>query len=245
MGRETLDTRAFLLKSTPYGESDRILSLFTEARGKLSAIALGARRSRKRFGGSLEPFALLQARLALRPSTDLARLELAEVLEPNLGVSKQLVSMGQAGAALELCRELLAPDQPEPRLFRALESYLRALDVRGPSLSRMVGLELCALEVSGLHPRLGECGVCGKPVPPRRAARFDPARGGVVCRSDGGGPITLSGRALEGLRALAAGRDAELAEGDAKNAADALRALTEWHLGRQLKGAAFLRQISD
>ncbi len=91
----------------------------------------------------------------------------------------------------------------------------------------------------------GTCGVCGKPVPPGKAARFDPARGGVVCRSDGGGPLTLSGRALAGLLALAEGRDVELAERDAQAAADALGALTEWHLGRPLKGAAFLRQVTD
>jgi DNA repair protein RecO (recombination protein O) len=240
---ELHDTRAFLLKSVDYGESDRILTFFTERLGNVTAMARGARRSRKRFGGTLEPFALLRLHLTARPHTDLAFLELAEVQAPHLAIAHELVRMGEAATALELCRELQPPHEPAQRLFAILAAYLGELDQRGASTERLIAFELFVLEHAGIGPRLSECGVCGKPVPPGKAARFDPARGGVVCRADGGGPLLLSGRSREVLAGLQRGAGGRFSPGEAQGAADAIRALTEWHLGRALKGASFLRQV--
>jgi DNA repair protein RecO (recombination protein O) len=252
----TFNTPAFTLRSIPYGESDKILTLFTRDRGKVGAIARAAQRSRKRFGGALEPFALVTVALVARPGADLMRLERADVLRTNAGIAADLPRMGQAATALELTRELLPPDQPEPALFDALAAFLATLDAEGasiegprrgpgpPPIEGLVAFELTALAHAGLAPRFDQCGVCGKPLPPGKPARFDPRRGGIVCRADGGGPITLSARAIEALASLAAGVPARLPSAEAKGAAEALRALTEWHLGRALKSAAFLAQVS-
>ena len=52
----SLKTEAIVLRSIRYGEGDRVLHLYTPHRGRLSAIAKGARKARSRFGGRLEPF---------------------------------------------------------------------------------------------------------------------------------------------------------------------------------------------
>ncbi|HXP38611.1 MAG TPA: DNA repair protein RecO, partial [Solirubrobacteraceae bacterium] len=62
MGR-AVKTEAVVLRSMRYGEADRILHLYTPARGRVSAIAKGVRRSRSRFGGRLEPFFRLRIEL--------------------------------------------------------------------------------------------------------------------------------------------------------------------------------------
>src|SRR3984893_16315484 len=49
-------TEAIVLRSIRYGEADRIVHLYTAARGRLGAIAKGSRRPKSRFGGRLEPF---------------------------------------------------------------------------------------------------------------------------------------------------------------------------------------------
>ena len=241
---ESFSTRAFLLRSVPTGEADKVVTLLTRDRGKLGAIARSARRSQKRFGGALEPFALLQVQLAQRPGSDLARLDRAEVVAPHARIATDLVRMGQAATALELARETLPPEHPEPALFDTLADFLERLDGQGPSIDGLVAFELAALQHGGFAPRLSECSVCGKPLPAGKAARFDPHRGGVVCRADGGGPLTLSGAAVDALARLAAGDDAKLPPAEARAAADAVRALTEWHLGRKLRSASFLAQVS-
>lgn len=51
-------TEAIILRRTNYGEADRVLSLFTPARGKISAIAKGVRKPKSKLAGGLELFAL-------------------------------------------------------------------------------------------------------------------------------------------------------------------------------------------
>src|ERR1700744_6236572 len=58
-----LKSEAVVLRSIRFGEADRILHLYTPARGRIAAIAKGVRRSRSRFGGRLEPFFRLKVEL--------------------------------------------------------------------------------------------------------------------------------------------------------------------------------------
>ena len=60
---EPVHTRAVLLRQVDTGESDRVVTLLTEELGKVSAIARGARKSRKRFGAALALFVLAEAEL--------------------------------------------------------------------------------------------------------------------------------------------------------------------------------------
>src|SRR3954468_24882135 len=56
MAGTTVKTEAVVLRSIRYGEADRILHLYSSARGRVNAIAKGVRKPRSRFGGRLEPF---------------------------------------------------------------------------------------------------------------------------------------------------------------------------------------------
>src|SRR5579863_5779024 len=58
-----LKSEAVVLRSIRFGEADRILHLYTPARGRIGAIAKGARRTHTRFGGRLEPFFRLNIEL--------------------------------------------------------------------------------------------------------------------------------------------------------------------------------------
>src|ERR1700722_12652512 len=48
-------TEAIILRSLRFSEADRILHLYTLERGRLGAIAKGARKTTSRFGARLEP----------------------------------------------------------------------------------------------------------------------------------------------------------------------------------------------
>src|SRR5688572_7441173 len=49
------ETLALVLRRTPYGESDLVVTLFTQTLGQVAALARAARKSQRRFGGNLEP----------------------------------------------------------------------------------------------------------------------------------------------------------------------------------------------
>jgi len=81
-------TSAIVLRSRPFGESDKIVSFLTEKYGKITGIAKGAKRSRKRFVNSLEPFSLVNLRFQERSHSSLAFILSSELLCQKFDLNK-------------------------------------------------------------------------------------------------------------------------------------------------------------
>ena len=144
---------AVVLRSVDYGERDRVVTLFSRERGKLSAFARGARSSRRRFGGVLEPFTLLAAELTERGG-DLWGLEDAAVERGFGNLRGDLARIACASYAVELTRELVRDAEPHEDLFDALVAYLGLLD-DGPARPwDLRRFELDALRAAGLQPSI-------------------------------------------------------------------------------------------
>ena len=146
------ETDAIVLRLTDYGEADRIVSLFTLEYGRLSGIARGARRSRKRFAGALEPFAQLKLQLQLRPG--LATLQSADILSIYPGIRSELSKIGFAAYACELVERLTPEEEPNPRLYRLLVRYLEQLDSAPLSHSDRRFFAVNLLKILGYQPEL-------------------------------------------------------------------------------------------
>lgn len=237
MTRSTETTHAVLLRSVAYGEADRIVTLLTEAHGKVSLIARSARASKRRFpGGALEPFGLIEAEMALGTG-EVGRLASARLVRGFPRLLGSLSCIREAGAGLELAREVLPPREPDPRWVATVIRLFERLDDDAPEPGPEIRLafELRLLALMGLTPRLDACGKCGAR-PEDRAALFDPGLGAIVCRACGGGPIHLA--AATRARMMSASREgwAESArDWDARarqEADDAVSAFVRRHLGR-------------
>src|SRR5579872_5491519 len=75
---------AVILRTWPIHEADQIVSLFTRDHGKIKGVAKSAARSRRRFGGALEPMTYVRAHYAERPSQELVRLDSFDILHSPL-----------------------------------------------------------------------------------------------------------------------------------------------------------------
>src|SRR6478735_6565548 len=115
--------RAVVLSTVDYGEADRLVTLLTREHGKLSAFAAGARKSKRRFAGALEPGTLVKAQLVSRHGTTF-RLDSVDVERGFYGVRGDLPRIARALYAIELCRELVRDEQPHTELFELLLEYL-------------------------------------------------------------------------------------------------------------------------
>ncbi|BDG08047.1 DNA repair protein RecO [Anaeromyxobacter paludicola] len=248
-----LELLAVVLRTTDYGESDRVVSLFTEERGKLSAFARGARASRKRFGGALEPFTVLVASLKERPSGDLYGLETVSVRAAFGGIRGDLTRIACAGYACDLARELTRDAEPHPELFQLLCDYLALLDRAPARPAALRAFELGALREAGFAPRLDACARCGAPVTAGDAPRhaFDLSHGGALCppcAGSGAGGTPVSAEALDALLRLSrAGlEEAALAPLTPAAGAEAQRLLARFveHLvGHRLASRKFLDEL--
>ena len=75
---------AIVLRVWPFHEADLLVSLFTREQGRVRGVARHAMRSRRRFGGALEPMTYVRASYAERPKQELVRLDAFEILSSPL-----------------------------------------------------------------------------------------------------------------------------------------------------------------
>jgi DNA repair protein RecO (recombination protein O) len=242
--RESVVTDALLLRATDYRDADRIVTFFSADLGKVSAIARGAKGSRRRFAGALEPYALIRIELTLGAG-ELATLTRAEIVQSFDQVLADLGRMEVAGAALALLREVHAARVPDVRSFLGCVQLLTLLDHEpDPARAALLAFAMRTLALAGMAPRLAVCGRSDEPVPEGKAAYFDPGLGAVVSRRFGGGPFLLGGEVR--ARLIAAQGDAWLEvarapwEPEALNGARcALAAFIAAHLSAELGSRLF------
>jgi DNA repair protein RecO (recombination protein O) len=246
-----LKLSAVVLRSVDYGEADRVVLLLSRERGKVSAFARGARASRRRFGGALEPFTLLSAEVRERAGADLLGLETVTVERGFGGIRGDLARIACAGYAAELARELVRDHEPHEDLFELLVAYLAALDAAPARPPALRAFELGALRATGFMPRLDGCAHCGGELG-GEGIRFDAEQGGALCAGcaphAGPGAVPLSAATAAALRRLQEGglRAAEaepLAPPAGREARQALTHFVEHLLGRRLRSRAFLDEL--
>ena len=221
--RQRIRCGALLLRRVRYGESDLIVTLFTEEHGAVGAAARGALRSKRRFAG-LEPMHLLRAEMDISPQRDLAHLVEVRVERPRLNLLTSLSRLEAAGQALRWLRRAAPALTPEPRLWIEVNALLDALDSPSQALipEALLGAGgLRMLEASGWGFDLTRCVRCDTPCPDQSKSTIDVVAGGVVCRRCGGGEVTLTAARRQALLAALDGDETALAEpADAKTAVE-------------------------
>jgi DNA repair protein RecO (recombination protein O) len=123
--------QAIIISGRDYRENDRLVRLFTLGHGPLTALARGAKRSLKRFCGTLEPCSRIGVELAV-PEEGLAILYSAEIIASHPALRRELERFAHASYACELADRFLAEHLPNPRLFRLLAMYLEFLGQAAP-----------------------------------------------------------------------------------------------------------------
>lgn len=240
-----------VLRRVEHGDADLILTLLAKERGKISARARGARRSRRRFGASLGWFVVAEAELSRRGRADLYTLSGADVREAFVDLAADPVALSHASYATELVRELLASEHPEPSVFDLLVELYRAAR-RGSSRQALRRFELDLLARLGMAPEFGACARCGGAESDRfeRGAVLAPDGAGVVCAAcaagvRGVGVRPLSAEARRCLVAAAAGEPSgEVGVEVEVEAQQAMQAILSRYLSRPLRSLEFIAKMN-
>ncbi len=224
--------RALLLARVDYGEADLVVTLFSDSLGRVSALARGARRSRRRFAGSLEPMHTLQVRIEERPGGDLFALREATLDRARHRLTGNLDALDAAGTALIWLKKAAPARTAEPLAWSAINRFLDTID-EAPEQSRprLVALGFQLLEAFGWGLDLMRCVRCGKACPEKQAALVSPERGGLVCRACGGGPLRISGSLRSSLVAAVRGEDQTLPAEDLDVALKIVERALSAHMG--------------
>ncbi len=181
-------TEAIVLKAEDFGESHRLVTLLTPARGLVRAVAKGARRPTSRLAGALLPFT--HARLLLWQGRSLDGISQAEVRQSFRALREDLPRMAGALYTCEVMGELVPEMEESAAAFRLHRTALGLLAVGARTDVTLRYFELQLLRLAGFGPRFDRCPACDTPVlgAPGESAGvgggrtyFSPAAGGCLC----------------------------------------------------------------
>ena len=203
-------TEAVVLRSLRFGESDRVLHLYTLDRGRVGALAKGVRKTKSRFGARLEP--LSHAELLLHQgSGELHTVTGADLVHSHHAAREDPYRLGVGLIGLEAMLRLFSEQEANPRAFQALTRFLDLLDGaqnRAPGAAR-------ARPARALVPAQAALAL-GLSAAPRQLRRVRLGRGsrrllaeGGRCgvpRLRGGSARAVAGRACRGSTRSCGGR---------------------------------------
>ncbi len=234
---------AIVLRTWPFHEADLLVSLFTREHGRLKGVARHAMRSRRRFGGALEPMTHVRATWAERPRQELVRLDAFEIVSSPMTEAVDFARV----AAIELIAEVLdeLPEGAvEDAVFRLALAALAQIRV-GRVWMPVTYFCLWMNRLMGWMPELSTCVICGARLTGGTvwyAAAYD----GVTCADDRRpGSVALPAESVLDAVRMFRGTVAELAEEPwPKERGIALRRFAietlERHLERRLNSARAL-----
>ena len=247
-------TPAIVLRTWPFGESDKIVSFLTEKHGKLRGIAKGAKRSRRRFVNSLEPFSVVDLRFQDRAHSNLVFVLASDLA---LGFKHLLTSLDKISFAsylVDITDGLTGEREENSLIFRHLKEGLTHLEDQSTSLTFLAAFELKLLKLAGYQPFLDGCRLCGRERWDRSPMNwhFSPRDGGILCQSCSRlrkEIFFLSTATLEILTHLQ--QEQRMPSSDASPPTQVLKEIRsvivrfiEFHIEREIKSAALLTQLS-
>lgn len=173
------ESEAVVLRTYPFREADLLVTLFTRNEGKVRGVARAAKKSRRRFGGALEPLTYVKLTYEDRERQELVRLDACEVIESPLTSEVSYPRAVALGHVAELLDELSPDREANDAVFRLALSVLAQL--RGENWWLPITyFELWMARLMGYLPDLGECMACGCTLNGSRAY-FHALADGLVC----------------------------------------------------------------
>ncbi|MGI9101692.1 MAG: DNA repair protein RecO [Terriglobales bacterium] len=176
------ESEAVVLRSYPLREADLLVTFFTRAEGKVKGVARSAKKSKRRFGGALEPLTCVRVYWEDRERQELARIDSCEILESPLATRVDYPRAVALGHLAELLDELLPDREANDAIFRLTVSVLHELRA-GAIWMPVTYFDLWLTRLVGFLPELGECAVCGKTLNGSRAF-YHALADGLMCGSD-------------------------------------------------------------
>ena len=173
---------AIVLRTWPFHEADLLVSLFTRDQGKVKGVARHALKSRRRFGGALEPATQVRAHYTERPRQDLVRLDSFEILWSPLTAPIETLRLAGLQLVTEVLEEAMPDQAPEDNIYRLAVTVLTSLRSENVYLP-ITYFCLWMNRLMGWMPELGHCAACGLDLR-GQAVYWSPTADGVTCYDD-------------------------------------------------------------
>src|SRR5579864_8581372 len=155
------ESEAIVLQSYPLGEADRLVSFFSRTMGRMRGVAAGARKSKSRFGSTLERLSHIRMWYYERENRELVRINQCDMIESFMDAFRNY----DASVALSLFSEITEAVLPDREAadanFRLLLLAAQTIKRTGRSELPLAYFALWTVKLGGWLPSLDACSACG------------------------------------------------------------------------------------
>ncbi|SDW14034.1 DNA replication and repair protein RecO [Marininema mesophilum] len=235
-----------VLRTRDYGESNKIVTIFTREQGKFAVMARGAKKPKSRLGAATQPFTL--GFFLCFSGSGMGTITQAEILESHVHLRSDLLYTAYAAYWVKYLDNMIQEKEPAPLLYELLLSMLNRLEagVDPEILSRI--FELRVLESAGYRPHLDRCVSCRGTEEP---FAFSVQMGGILCsncfyRDPHRIPLSsASARILKQLQRMTPDRlgQVQVREETQLQLERVMRCFSDEYTGLKLKSRIFLDQL--
>jgi DNA repair protein RecO (recombination protein O) len=179
------ESEALILRSFPLGEADRLVSFLSRNEGRIRGVASGARRTKSRFGSTLEPFSYVRMWFYERETRELVRINQCELIESFLEAQRDYAVSLALALMSEVTEAVLGDHEVAEPNFRLLLLIARAIKAGAKLPMALAYFAFWTVRLGGWMPALDRCSRCGAVLNDRASM----AKSGFFCSN-----CTLAGQ---------------------------------------------------
>lgn len=201
------NSRAVVLKSIKYRDSDKIFTLFTKESGKISAIARGVRKISSRRGGNLDTLNLVSVNIH-EDGSGFKSIEEVKTIESFKNLKKDLSKSLKAYYLVELVHRATEEDEQFSGIFDLLVKCLKALDKNVYSGDLfIIYFEINLMKLLGYEINVSECRKCHRSIDDSwKKYSFNIESGGIECENCSKFGVEMSKESAVALKPLLGGK---------------------------------------
>ena len=238
-------TEGIVVRSYDFGEGHRIVVLFTAQYGKIKAVAKGSRKTRSKYGASLEPLSENHFLLYRKPSQVLFTITGCKVIRSWDSIRGDMYLFGWASMMVEAIDYLYASEDKEIVVYNLLKQALKDIgEGQAPATTWLFLFR--ALKHAGYRLNFFRCGACEKKVNEVIQPYFSPHDGGLicgVCRKKGELLWPVSSNTVQSICNLSP--NSELQDSVEREIGNIIKKFIKYQFGKDLKSPDFINIFKD
>lgn len=165
-----------VLRTTDYGETHKIVTMFSRKLGKISAMAKGAKKPKSRMAAVTQPF--IYAEFLAYAGRGLGSIQQGDIIDSFRRVREDIVKTAYAAYITELTDKLMEEKSPDAYIFKELKQTLEWIATHEDAEIPVMMLELKLFKKGGFAPKVEGCANCLSREGP---FTFSIAEGGLLC----------------------------------------------------------------
>jgi DNA repair protein RecO (recombination protein O) len=246
------ESEAIVLQRYPLGEADRLVSFLSRSMGRVRGVAAGSRKTKSRFGSTLERLSHVRIWFFERESRDLVRISQCEMIESFLDVFRDYPSSIAFALFTEITESVLPEREASDPNFRLLLLAAQTVKHTGKTELPLAYFTLWTVKLGGWLPALDRCAFCARLLTDDAPAYVAPSASAITCaKCRKPGMRALTPAALAAARRMLGGRLDRLLRDDAlhpigdrtaRDLTNAMLDMIEHQIDRKLKSRELLEQ---